>query len=83
MKRAFEALPTQVTERYFRGDSADYYTPLLKYLVKEGIRFSISADMSKELQGCCREVRRGEWEEFERREREVVDLAEVEFAPGQ
>lgn len=82
VKRAFEALPSQVTERYFRGDSADYYTPLLKYLVKEGIQFSISADMGKDLQACCRKVPRGQWKEFERREREVVDLAEVEFAPG-
>jgi hypothetical protein len=82
VKRAFDALPKQVTKRYFRGDSADYYTPLLKYLVKEGVRFSISADMSKELRDCCSKVPRGQWEELERREREVVDLAEVEFAPG-
>jgi len=82
VKRAFEALPAHVTERYFRGDSADYYTPLLKYLVNEGIRFSISADMGKDLQACCRKIPGGRWEEFERRKREAVDIAEVEFAPG-
>jgi hypothetical protein len=36
-------------KRYFRGDSADYYEPLLKYLATEKITFSISADMSPEL----------------------------------
>jgi hypothetical protein len=35
VRRAFEALPDWVDQRYFRGDSADYYVPLLKYLVKE------------------------------------------------
>ena len=82
VRRAFEALPEQVTKRYFRGDSADYYTALLKYLVKEGIQFSISADMTKELRACCTKTPKGQWQEFERREREVVDLAEVEFTPG-
>src|SRR3970282_826898 len=32
VRRAFEALPDWVTKRYFRGDSADYSLPLLKYL---------------------------------------------------
>ena len=32
-QRAMENLPPWVQERYFRGDSASYYTPLLKYLV--------------------------------------------------
>ena len=41
VRRAFGALSDWVGKRYFRGDSADYYGPLLKYLVKEQITFSI------------------------------------------
>ena len=40
VKRAFGKLPQAVTTRYFRGDSADYYEPLLKYLVGEKIGFA-------------------------------------------
>jgi hypothetical protein len=82
VKRAFESLPDWVEERYFRADSADYYTPLLKYLVKEGIFFSISADMGKDLRACCVAVPEDKWQKLEVRDREVVHLAEVEFAPG-
>ncbi len=82
VRRAFEALPAQVTERYFRGDSADYYAPLLKYLAAERIRFSISADMSEELRTCCKAVGEKEWKTLERRQREVLDVADVEFTPG-
>jgi len=56
--RAFAALPAWVEKRYFRGDSADYYEPLLKYLVKDQIIFSISADMSPELRTVCGRSRR-------------------------
>ena len=82
VKRAFEALPINVTERYFRGDSADYYTPLLKWLVEEGIGFTISADMTKELRKCCEELSGEAWEELEKRPTEIVHLAELEFTPG-
>ena len=44
VKRAMDNLPPWVRERYFRGDSASYYTPLLKYLVAEGIGFTISTE---------------------------------------
>jgi len=43
VRRAFAALPSWVEKRYFRGDSADYSEPLLKYLAQEKISFSISA----------------------------------------
>jgi hypothetical protein len=33
VRRSFAALPPWVDTPYFRGDSADYYLPLLKYLV--------------------------------------------------
>ena len=81
-RRAFDTLPPTVTTRYFRGDSADYYDPLLKYLGGENIGFAISADMSPELRAVCTGQPEGAWQELETRERERVDLAEVEFTPG-
>ena len=81
-KRAMDHLPPWVRERYFRGDSASYYTPLLKYLVGEGIGFTISADMTKELRTCCLAVPPEQWVELEKRWSEQVDIAEVEFTPG-
>ena len=80
--RAFTNLPPWVVERRFRADSAAYYTPLLKYLVKEKIGFAISADMTKELRACCTAVASERWAMLDTREREQVDLAEVEFTPG-
>ncbi len=80
VKRALENLPPRVTERLFRADSASYYAPLLKYLTAENIPFAITADMSPQLRGLCVAVEK--WEPFDSREREDVDLAEVEFAPG-
>ena len=52
-RQAMENLPPWVRERYFRGDSASDDAPLLKYLVSEGIGFTISADLTKELRACC------------------------------
>jgi len=82
VRRAFAALPDWVDKRYFRGDSADYYVPLLKYLVNERITFSISADMSPELRARCRAVPPEDWVELEVREHEGVHVTEVEFTPG-
>jgi hypothetical protein len=82
VQRAFANLPPWVTERCFRADSAAYYTPLLKYLVKEKIGFAISADMTKELRACCTALPSERWALLDTREREQVDLAEVEFTPG-
>jgi hypothetical protein len=82
VKRAFAALPASVTHRYFRGDSADYYQPLLQHLEREGIGFAISADMSAELRAVCTAVGESEWAELDERESEHVHVAEVEFAPG-
>jgi hypothetical protein len=81
-RRAFDTLPPTVTTRYFRGDSADYYDPLLKYLVGEQIGFAISADMSPELRAVCVGQPERAWQALEQRERERVEVAEVEFAPG-
>ena len=82
VRRAFAALPAWVEKRYFRGDSADYSLPLLKYLVQAQISFSISADMSPELRAVCLAVPPEHWMELATREREIVHVAEVEFTPG-
>ncbi|MBF8301190.1 MAG: family transposase [Acidobacteria bacterium] len=82
VRRAMEHLPPWVQERYFRGDSASYYAPLLQYLVAEGIGFSISADMTRELRARCLAVPADGWIELENRSTERVDVAEVEFTPG-
>jgi hypothetical protein len=82
VKRAFANLPPWVVERRLRADSAAYYTPLLKYLVREKIGFAISADMTRELRACCSAVANQRWALLDTREREQVDLAEVEFTPG-
>lgn len=82
VKRAFGNLPSWVQERYFRGDSASYFMPLLKYLVAEKVGFSISADMSKQLRACCLGVPSTQWIEMEVRVSDRVDLAQVEFTPG-
>jgi hypothetical protein len=82
VRRAFAALPEGVGERYFRGDTADYYTPLLKWLVQQQIGFAMGADMGKELRGQCEAVAATAWQPLEQRDTEDVHLAEVEFVPG-
>lgn len=82
VKRAFDALPSWVETCCFRADSADYYTPLLKYLVKEQIAFTISADMSPELRACCTALGEADWELLETRSHELAHVGEVEFTPG-
>ena len=82
VKRAMGNLPPWVRERYFRGDSASYYAPLLKYLGAEGIGFTISADLTQELRACCQAAPPECWVELEQRTSEQVEVAEVEFTPG-
>ena len=80
-RRAFAALPPTVTTRAFRGDSACYYPPLLKYLAAERIAFTISADMTEDLRAICT-ARGVRWTSFEDRVAETVEVAEVVFTPG-
>jgi DDE family transposase len=80
-QRAFAALPPTVTGRAFRGDSACYYAPLLKHLVQKGIAFTISADMTEDLAAVCT-ARGVRWRLFEDRVTETVEVAEIEFTPG-
>ena len=82
VQRAFANLPSWVSDRRFRADSAAYYTPLLKYLVREQIGFAISADMTQELRARCSGLADRYWVRLDTREREDVDVAEVEFTPG-
>lgn len=90
-KRAFAALPADISEFYFRGDSACYEEDLLKWLAdskrKEGPRavigFTISADMSEQLRKICEEVPKKNWKMLENeRVDETVEWEEVEFTPG-
>jgi len=81
-RRAFEALPQQVARRYFRGDSASYYQPLLEYLVSTRVEFCISADMTESLRSVCMAIPSDRWAPIEDRVTEEVHVAEVEFAPG-
>lgn len=80
-RRAVAALPPTVTTRAFRGDSACYTDPLLKYLVAEQIAFTISADMTADLRAACT-ARGRRWVPFEDRATETVEVAEVAFTPG-
>ena len=82
VQRAFANLPPWVVTRWYRADSASYYAPLLKYLVKETVGFAISADMTPELRAKCVDVPATGWAPLDTREREQVDFAEVEFTPG-
>lgn len=80
-QRAFAALPGSVGPRAFRGDSACYETALLKYLVRERIAFTISADVSPEFRRACT-ARGVNWTRLEDRATDTLDGAEIEFTPG-
>lgn len=82
IRRSLDALPTTVTNRYFRGDSADYHEHVLKYLVAQNVGFAIGADMSEPLRAACMALPPTAWTQLEERSSEIVDVAEVEFAPG-
>ncbi|MDI7269958.1 MAG: transposase, partial [Myxococcota bacterium] len=100
IQRAFQSLPEWVGERNFRSDSACYEEKVLKWLAnseREGslrghIGFTISADMTKELQALCRSVLDSAspkepeapfWQMLDdTRANETAEWSEVEFTPG-
>jgi hypothetical protein len=90
IRKGFSSLPTSVTTRRLRGDSALYDQAVLRWLANEDreegpkgfVGFSISADMSKELRALCVEVPDDGWALVEERAHETVFVAEVEFTPG-
>jgi len=80
-RRALAVLPPTVHTRAFRGDSACYDESLLKYLVRDQIAFTISADMGPEVRRACANPALT-WALLEERVTETVRMAEVEFTPG-
>lgn len=71
-QQAFEALPTTITARYFRGDSACHENELLKWLTHPGratepggpIGFAISAFTSQELSQALKQIANKDWTTF-------------------
>jgi hypothetical protein len=84
IERAFAVLPESVTERFFRADSACYDEKVLKWLAEPSrhIGFAISADMTKELRAACVALPATAWALYEERPDMRVDVADVEFTPG-
>jgi hypothetical protein len=72
-KMAFEALPTDLRERYFRGDSACHENELIRWLVHPdrstepggAIGFAISAMMTDELIKAMRRIPEKAWTTFD------------------
>ena len=79
-ERAFDTLPEGIQELRFRADSACHDVKLLKWLVEKKVVFSVSARMSTELREAC--VRAADWELYEDRPHERVEVADVEFSSG-
>jgi hypothetical protein len=91
-KLAFGALPENIKERYFRGDSACHENQLLEWLqqadrAKEPggrIGFAISALMSQALAQSVRQVKESGWKTFGQEDDGTLrQWAEVDFVPGE
>ena len=90
IRKGFSSLPTSITTRFLRGDSALYDQAVLKWLASEDreggpkgfIGFTISADMSKQLRAACEALPDDNWKLVEERANETVFAADVEFTPG-
>ena len=90
IQSGFAALPSTITERFFRADSACYDEKVLTWLAdparvdgpKGTIGFSVSADMTERLRQACSAVPEPSWQLYEERATETVLCADVEFAPG-
>lgn len=90
-KLAFAALPSGITQRYFRGDSACHENELLDWLkdperAREPggrIGFGISAVLSEPLAAALRKVADGDWKTFDTEDDGTLrQCAEVDFVPG-
>ena len=91
-KQAFEALPTNLTGRYFRGDSGCHENELLRWLrhpdraTEPGgaIGFAISASTSKELNRTLKRIPDKAWTTFDTEpDGTLRQWAEVAFVPGE
>jgi hypothetical protein len=89
---AFAALPSTVTKRYFRGDSACHEQGLVSWLKSPeraeesggAIGFCVSARMSEDLQKAVQGVCEGEWKTFGKDpDGTQRQWAEVAFVPGE
>ena len=85
IERGFARLPASVEHRRFRADSACYEEATLKWLADPRNRierFTVSADMSRELHALCLAVPDADWKAYEEPAHETVCWSEVEFTPG-
>lgn len=89
---AFAALPTDIEQRYFRGDSACHESELLGWLsdprraVEPGkaIGFAVSAVMSKDLAAALRAIPDSQWTTFDTEaDGTLRQWAEVPFVPSE
>ena len=86
-KAAFAMLPEGIERRSFRADSASYDHKLMRWLDREGIRFAITADMSKALRAEIEKVAETEWRPvYKRLDGDLTvktekQCAEVAFVP--
>lgn len=91
-KLAFAALPTTITARYFRGDSACHEHDLLQWLrhadraTEPGgaIGFAVSAFTSSELSQALKQIPGKQWTTFATESNGTLrQWAEVPFVPGE
>ena len=89
---AFAALPDQIQQRYFRGDSACHENDLLAWLKHPDraqepggtIGFAVSARMSPELAQAIAKIPKSKWKTFDKEaDGTLRQWAEVDFVPGE
>jgi len=89
VKRAFQALPATVTERYFRGDSACDEENLLSWLRDETraegpqgvIGFAVSARMNPGLRADIVSIPEAQWQWYSEDSAVIKECAEVDCVP--
>lgn len=81
VKRAFEQLPSSVTERYLRGDSALYEQELMDWLDEEKVGYAISADMTRELRSAIEGLDESAWQLMAHEGSATRQWAEVPYVP--
>lgn len=88
LRRSFERLPREVTDRRLRADSAFYNEDALSWADAQGISFAVSADMSQALEAAVQGVPEACWRPYrgwrdEQECHEERQWAEVaDFVPG-
>jgi hypothetical protein len=91
-KMAFAALPANISQRFFRGDSACHESDLIGWLSDPGraeeaggaIGFAVSAVVSKDLALALREIPEQAWTSFDTEaDGTLRQWAEVPFVPGE